>query len=95
MKNLKKMNCNILKKIVYIVYKVGSQYVAHRVIEIKKEDGNVSYRTKGDNNNAPDSKYVESEQIIGVYVRHIKYVGFPSVWLNDYFSHEEAVVETK
>ena len=78
-----------------IVYKVGSQYVAHRVVEIKKEDGNVSYRTKGDNNNAPDSKYVESEQIIGVYVRHIKYVGFPSVWLNDYFSHEEAVVETK
>ena len=78
-----------------IIYKAGSQYVAHRVIEIKKEDGNVSYRTKGDNNNAPDSKYVESEQIIGVYVRHIKYVGFPSVWLNDYFSHEEAVVETK
>ena len=79
-----------------IVYSIDNQNIAHRVVEvIQNDNGSVSYRTKGDNNNSPDSQLVETNQIKGVYVLHIKYVGFPSVWLHDFFNHEQAVVETE
>ena len=84
-----------LEKNSIIVYRIGNQYVAHRIIEVVKDNGVVSYRTMGDNNNAPDGRLVEVGQIKGVYVFSIKYIGFPSVWLNDYFNHESAQVETK
>lgn len=84
-----------LKNNSIIVYKIGNQYVAHRIIEVVKDNGVVSYRTQGDNNNAPDGRLVEISQIKGVYIFSIKYIGFPSVWLNDYFNSESAQVETK
>ena len=93
-----KMSKDDLKKLPensIIVYRVGNQFVAHRIIKVIENNGVVSYQTKGDNNNAPDSLLVETEQIQGVYRFHIKYVGFPSVWLNDYFNNETAKVETK
>ncbi len=68
-----------------IVYTKEDKNIAHRVINTIKVDGNVLYKTKGDKNNAPDTDLVQIEQIKGVYVFHIKYIGYPSVWLYDYF----------
>lgn len=84
-----------LEKNSIIVYKIGSQIVAHRIINVIQEDGFVFYQTMGDNNDAPDSLLVEPSQILGVYVFKIKYLGYPSVMLNDYFNREKAAVETK
>ena len=85
-----------LQKGSIIVYKIGNQNVAHRIEEVvKNNNGTVSFRTKGDNNNAPDVRLVEVNQILGVYVFHAKYLGFPSIWLYDYFNDETAKVETK
>lgn len=78
-----------------IIYRIGNQYVAHRIVDVISVNGTISYRTEGDNNNAPDVHLVNIEQIKGVYRFHIKYVGFPSVWLHDYFNKEDARVETK
>ncbi len=78
-----------------IVYTIGNQIIAHRIVDVVEENGTIKYRTKGDYNNAPDSRLVSLEQIKGVYVLHIKYLGFPAVWLNEFFNKEEAVVETK
>ena len=71
-----------------IVYTIGEQNVAHRIVSITKENDIVFYQTKGDSNNVPDTFLVTPNQIKGVYVFHIKYIGFPSVWLHDYFNIE-------
>ena len=71
-----------------IVYTVGEQNVAHRIVSITKENDTVFYQTKGDSNNVPDTLLVTPNQIKGVYAFHIKYIGFPSVWLYDYFNSE-------
>lgn len=68
-----------------IVYTMDNQNIAHRIINVIKEN-DVMYQTKGDGNNAPDMNFVKSNQIKGVYVFHIKYIGFPSVWLYEYFN---------
>ncbi len=69
-----------------IIYSVGEQYIAHRVISIIKDNAHVYYQTKGDSNNVADKLLVSPNQIKGVYTFNIKYIGFPSVWLYDYFN---------
>jgi len=66
-----------------IKFAVDSYYVIHRVHAIEKTDSGVEIITKGDNNNAPDSKPVKPEQIQAIYRTHVKYLGFPSVWLSE------------
>ena len=72
-----------------IVYTKDDKNIAHRVVNIVKIEDRVLYQTKGDSNNAPDTDLVRIEQIKGVYVFHIKYIGLPSVWLYNYFHQEE------
>lgn len=78
-----------------IVYKLNNQIITHRIVDIVKENNSVKYRTKGDFNDSYDINLVEPSQIKGVYLFKIKYIGFPSVWLNEYFNQIDAVVETK
>lgn len=68
-----------------IIYKIDEQYIAHRIVNKIEENGTTLFQTKGDNNNAPDFDLVQISQIKGVYAFHIKYIGFPTVWLHDYF----------
>ena len=93
-----KMSSDDLKKLEknsIIVYRVENQMVAHRVVNVIQDNGTIKFQTKGDNNNGPDTDLVAINQVVGVYRLHLKYIGYPSVWLNDFFNDEEAVVETK
>ena len=46
-------------------YKSENGEVIHRIVEIQKdEDGNLLFKTQGDNNGSADSKLVEEEQVI-------------------------------
>ena len=95
---LRKADKNELKKIdkyTIIVYSIDSQQIVHRVIDKKVENGKLVFQTMGDANNAPDSRLVNEEQVIGVYQFSIKYIGYPSVWLSEFFKNEEAKVEIK
>lgn len=86
----KKLNESELDKIPegsIIVYSVLNQNVAHRVVKVIEKENKVLYQTKGDSNNVPDLLLVETSQIKGVYVLCIKYIGYPSVWLYDYFKN--------
>ena len=66
-----------------IQYQSGSRYVVHRVVEITNdENGNIQYVTKGDHNNANDTKPVGVDQIVGKVSFVIPYIGYPSVWLS-------------
>ena len=53
----------------------GTSVVTHRVLEIVKEDGEISFRTKGDNNNAEDQVLVPADRLIGIYQTRIPKVG--------------------
>lgn len=65
-------------------YKSENGEVIHRIIEIQKdEDGKLLFKTQGDNNNTPDSRLVEEEQIIGKVTVYIPYIGYPSVWFSE------------
>ncbi len=68
-----------------IIYKLDNQYIAHRIVKIKKIANKVSYLTKGDNNNTIDNVEVLPENIKGIYKFHLKYLGYPTIYLNYYF----------
>lgn len=53
----------------------GTSVVTHRVLEIVNENGEISFRTKGDNNNAEDQMLVPAENLIGIYQSRIPAVG--------------------
>ncbi len=48
----------------------GSSVTTHRVIEVINEDGEISFKTQGDNNNSADTVPVSAEKLVG------KYTGF-------------------
>lgn len=84
-----------LKKYDIIEYKLNNIIVAHRIIHIEKHnDGSILYITKGDNNNTADNEKVSSNQINGIVKFRVPKVGYPSVWLNDFFNKEEVEVKT-
>lgn len=53
----------------------GTSVVTHRVLKIVNENGEISFRTKGDNNNAEDQMPVPAESLIGIYQSRIPVVG--------------------
>lgn len=93
-----KLDVNELKNLTknnIIVYGIDNQYVVHRIIDINQEGEKLFFKTKGDANNSPDLNLVSEEQVIGVYKFSIKYIGYPSVWLNEIFNNQQAKVEIK
>ena len=45
----------------------GTSITSHRVVEVVKENGEISFKTKGDNNNTEDKLPVPAENLAGVY----------------------------
>lgn len=45
----------------------GSSVTSHRVVEVVNEDGEISFRTKGDANNTEDNALVPAEKLVGTY----------------------------
>ena len=73
-----------------ITYKDQNVFVTHRVI--KKEENTII--TKGDNNNIVDKEKVTQKQVNGIVKFKVPKVGYPSVWLNDFFNKKEVSIET-
>ena len=55
--------------------------IVHRVIAISNEGNSVFFQTKGDNNPGPDGWSVPGENLMGVYVAKLPYVGLISLEL--------------
>ena len=68
-----------------VVFKRNTIIVAHRVVKIKEESSKRYFYTKGDANNAVDVGYVEEKDMMGVVRRVVKYIGYPTVWINELF----------
>lgn len=58
----------------------GSSIVTHRVIEVTEQNGEIAWRTKGDNNNTEDRLLVTGEKLVAVY-EGTRLAGFGNVAL--------------
>ena len=52
-----------------------STVIVHRVINEKENEGDVQYQTKGDNNNVADIDWVKKDDIEGIYIFKIPFIG--------------------
>ena len=59
----------------------GTAVVTHRVMEIVEKDGEISFRTKGDNNNAEDQVLVPADSLIGTYKSRIPGLGHVAMFM--------------
>ncbi len=76
----------ILKVGDVIVFNHNDNRIIHRVIEIKKINGQLRYTTKGDANESTDSGYITNADVLGVVNLKIKYIGYPTLWLRSLFT---------
>ena len=58
----------------------GSSIVTHRVVEVMEQDGEISWRTKGDNNNTEDRLPVPASKLVAEY-KGFRLAGFGNVAL--------------
>ena len=84
----KKIDVKELSKNDIIVYTLDNRNIIHRIV--KKIEGKKFslYKTKGDKNNTLDVTWVKEECIKGKYVFHVKYVGFPAIWLHQFLNEK-------
>ena len=66
-----------------LVFTQGHRIVTHRIVSITKSVNNkYDIITKGDNNNTNDLYVVQKDDVKGVVKYSIKYVGYPTLWIN-------------
>lgn len=58
----------------------------HRIEDIQILNGDTIYYTKGDNNQQKDDGYRLEEDIIGVVNFKLRYIGWPTIWVNELFN---------
>ena len=68
-----------------IIYKKNDVLVAHRIIKTKEALSKTYFYTKGDANNSADTELVSEDEVLGVVRRVVKYIGYPTVWINELF----------
>lgn len=68
-----------------IVFIKNDTTIIHRVVDVKRINGEIRYYTKGDANASPDAGYITGSNIIGVAKFRVKYIGYPTIWVRSLF----------
>ena len=68
-----------------MVFRHSNKVITHRVIDIKNKGNKIYYNTKGDANSSPDGYVTEDKDVIGRVDFVIKYIGYPTVYLEELF----------
>ena len=66
-----------------LVFDRDGTTLVHRVIKVENVEGQIRYTTKGDANQSADKGFVVSADIIGICRTSIKFIGFPTLWINE------------
>ena len=66
-------------------YGLNDTIFVHRVVSVRKDNGNVYYVTKGDNNDVVDLMEISQHRVIGKSILTLKYFGYPTVWITEVF----------
>lgn len=72
-----------------LVFVKNGVVVTHRIIKISGSGNEILIQTKGDANNTPDSFTVNSGDVLGIVKYKVKYIGFPTIWINELFEGRE------
>ena len=72
-----------IKKGDILVYNHDNKIIVHRVVKISNVNNKVTFNTKGDNNTTNDSWIVKETDVIGIVKFKIKWLGMPTVALNE------------
>ena len=66
-----------------LVFKRGHSVITHRIMSISVGlNSHYDIITKGDNNDSQDEYIVQKEDVLGVVKYSVKYVGYPTLWIN-------------
>lgn len=65
-----------------VAYQKGNIILCHRITAIINSGKSILFETKGDNNDVVDQLLVREDQILGLVKTKVKYIGYPTVWLN-------------
>lgn len=91
---IKECTSNDLKVGDIIQYKRDRYTVVHRIKEIHQKDGEYIFTTKGDNNTSEDMDPVRENQVIGKVIFKIKYIAWPTIWINNLSNQVQVDIET-
>lgn len=83
LKGMKNEEARKIKKGDVLVYNHDNKIIVHRVIKKSNNGETISFKTKGDYNNTKDSWTVKQEDVIGIVKFRIRWVGMPTVALNE------------
>ena len=59
----------------------GQSIVTHRVIEVIEDDGELKFRTRGDNNDTEDKELVPADKLVGIYKMRIAGAGHVAMFM--------------
>lgn len=68
-----------------IIFEKDGMRTVHRVIDKAIVNGEKRYYTKGDANEKMDSSYITDDEIDGLVLFRIKYIGYPTLWVRELF----------
>ena len=83
-----KMTASDIKKDDILVFESDGKIITHRVVSIIKVGNRYYFRTKGDNNDNVDSQLVDDTFVYGKVRYIVKYIGIPTVKLQEIFKQE-------
>ena len=83
-----KIDANKIQEGDILIYKNGGKIIAHRVIKKTEFQNKIFFNTKGDANLLVDEDLVEEGDVIGRVDYIIKYIGYPTIWLNELLRKE-------
>ena len=82
---LEKMKPEDLRKGDILVFERSDRIITHRIVDIKKKQDTYYFTTKGDANKSADGYVSTSDDVIGKVDYVVKYVGFPTILVNELF----------
>ena len=74
-----------LKKDDILVFRYNTKIIAHRIYEVINRNNELFFRTKGDANDQVDNNLVRENDVIGILRYRIRYIGLPSIWIQELF----------
>lgn len=74
---------SLYEKYDVIAFNQSGEVVVHRIIDVIEEEDSISYKTKGDANNAEDAWIVKSDNIVGKVNVRLPFLGIPTVTLSE------------
>ena len=85
---IEKLDASAIQENDILVFRKNGIIVTHRVMQISKANGRFAFVTKGDARDEVDAFTTYGEEVIGRVVMKAKYIGFPTIWINELFKKE-------